>query len=245
MTEQLALKRQDDSTVAVHAADNMLGMIERVMMDPNLPMDRITSLMDIRERQMNKEAEQAFNVAFANAMAEMPDVPKSGLNKHTGNKYPTLDDLIRTTRPVLSKHGLSLNWQTWVKDDRIFARAIVRHSLGHSISTELDDKRDIGKQMNNLQAGGSTQTYLKRYTGFAILGLSAGDEVDDDGQGAVDKTAISEGQFHELKNLIGRAGLDEDIVLTAEKIGALHFLPASRFESVQKRLLKTIENKAA
>ena len=35
--------------------------------------------------------------------------------------------------------------------------------------------------MNALQGGGSTETYLKRYTGFAILGVSSGDEADDDG----------------------------------------------------------------
>ena len=33
--------------------------------------------------------------------------------------------------------------------------------------------------MNALQGGGSTETYLKRYTGFSILGLSSGDEVED------------------------------------------------------------------
>ena len=93
-------------------ADPMVSMIERVAMDPNIPLDRMTALMDMRERQMTKEAEQVFNQAFAAAMAEMKDVPKNGKNNHSGQKYSTLDDLIRTTRPVLARHGLSLNWQT-------------------------------------------------------------------------------------------------------------------------------------
>ena len=64
-------------------ADPMVSMIERVAMDPSLPVERLTALMDMRERQLNKEAEQVFNQAFAAAMAEMPDVPKSGKNNHS------------------------------------------------------------------------------------------------------------------------------------------------------------------
>lgn len=181
MAEQ-ALAIHDAKTQVTAQTDNMVSMIERVAMDPNLPIDRLTALMDMRERQMDKEAEQVFNQAFAAAMAEMPDIPKSGLNKHSGQKYSTLDDLIRTTRPVLARHGLSLNWQTSVAGNDYSVTAIVRHAMGHSIETTLNGARDTGKQMNALQGGGSTETYLKRYTGFSILGLSSGDEVEDDGR---------------------------------------------------------------
>lgn len=171
--------------VAEHqAADPMLGLIERVIMSPEIPVDRITALMDIRERQMAKAAEQEFNAAFAAAMAEMPDVPKSGRNKHTGRTYPTLDDLVRTARPVLSRHGLSLNWQIGIEGEKILVRAIVRHSGGHFIETSDSARPDKSGSMNAIQGGGSTQTYLKRYTGFAILGLSSGDENEDDGDSA-------------------------------------------------------------
>lgn len=239
MNDQLALKQSPATGVQIHHADPMLAMIERVILDPNLPMERISSLLDIRERQMAKEAEQAFNAAFAAAMADMTDVPRTGENKHLGRKYSTLDDLIRTARPVLSKHGLSLNWESGEDADRIWVRAIVRHALGHSISTQQTGPRDKSGSMNVLQGGGSTETYLKRYTGFAILGLSSGDETDDDGQGNGSVELISEDQFRELSDLIAQAGIDEDVVLTAEKITALHFLPAKRFSHVRGRLMQS------
>ena len=161
--------------------DPMVSMIERVVMNPDVPMERVHAMFDLQERQLAKAAEQAFNVAFAAAMAEMPDIPQSGENKHLGTRYSTLDDLIRTTRPVLSRHGLSLNWETGTEGAEIWAKAIVRHASGHQISTTSRGPRDSNRTMNPLQGGGSTETYMKRYSGFAILGLSSGDERDDDG----------------------------------------------------------------
>jgi hypothetical protein len=220
----------------VMPADPMVSMIERVAMDPNIPLDRMTALMDMRERQMNKEAEQVFNQAFSAAMAEMRDVPKSGKNNHTGQKYSTLDDLIRTTRPVLAGHGLSLNWQTSINANEISVTAIVRHAMGHSIQTTLAGPRDTGKQMNTLQAGGSTETYLKRYSGFSILGLSSGDEVEDDGRGANTATVSAE-QYTVLRDLIEDTSTDEaKFFLAYGAQNDLHQFPASKFQAAKGQL---------
>lgn len=221
-------------------ADPMVQMIERIVLSPDIPMERISAMIDIRERQMAKEAEQAFNAAFAQAMAEMPDVPKSGKNAHLKRRYSTLDDLIRTARPVLARHGLSLNWQASEESDRIKVRAIVRHADGHSIDTELGGPRDKSGSMNVLQGGGSTETYLKRYTGFAILGMSSGDEQDDDGRGGADRGAtITDDQLKELKAKIEEVGLDEGVILTAEKLPDLTTLPAADFQRVMSKLSKS------
>jgi hypothetical protein len=221
-------------------ADPMVSMIERVAMDPSLPVERLTALMDMRERQLNKEAEQVFNQAFAAAMAEMPDVPKSGKNNHSGQKYSTLDDLIRTTRPVLARHGLSLNWQTSASGNEYSVTAIVRHAMGHSIQTTLTGARDNGKQMNALQGGGSTETYLKRYTGFSILGLSSGDEVEDDGRTGGDPT-VNADQYIVLRDLIEATGTDETKFHRAHghkdpENADLHQFPARLFETAKSQL---------
>jgi hypothetical protein len=228
--------------------DPMVSMIERVAMDPDLPIERLTALMDMRERQMDKEAEQVFNQAFAAAMAEMPDIPKSGKNTHSGQKYSTLDDLIRTTRPVLARHGLSLNWQTSVNGNEYAVTAIVRHAMGHSIQTTLSGARDSGKQMNALQGGGSTETYLKRYTGFGILGLSSGDESDDDGKSAGIKTVTSE-QFVILRDLMEATGTDEAKFHLAHghkdpANATLHEFPANLFEKARAQLERKKEQAA-
>ena len=237
----------ETKTAVAHApemlpVDPMVSMIERVAMSPDLPIERLNALMDMRERQMNKEAEQVFNKAFAAAMAEMPDVPRTGENKHLKVFYSTLDDLIKATRPVLSRHGLSLNWQSAITGNDITVTAIVRHAQGHSIQTTLSGPRDTGRQMNALQGGGSTETYLKRYTGFAILGLSSGGEVDDDGQGA-DAETISADQFVQIRDRADLAGVDHAKICAAAGVSELHMLLAKDFAPVMARLQKTIDAK--
>ena len=234
----------DKTEIAMAAtADPMVNMIERVAMDPNLPIERLTALMDMRERQMNKEAEQVFNRVFAEAMSEMPMIPRTGKNNHSQQRYSTLDDLIKATRPVLSRHGLSLNWQTTASGNEYSVTAIVRHADGHSISTTLSGARDNGKQMNVLQGGGSTETYLKRYTGFSILGLASGDEVEDDGRAADTKTVTAD-QYIALRDKAAEAGVAEDKICLAAGVGDLQQFPAAQFDAAMKRLNKNMEAKA-
>lgn len=238
MTQVTKIEEQN-----VLPADPMVSMIERVAMDPNVPIERLSALMDMQERQMNKAAEQSFNKAFAAAMAEMPDVPKSGTNVHLKSRYSTLDDLIRTTRPVLSRHGLSLNWQTQIDGQNISVTAIVRHELGHNISTTLTGPRDNGKAMNALQGGGSTETYLKRYSGFSILGLSSGDEVDDDGEGVRQNETVSAEQFVKLRDKLEESGMEHRKFFLAfghrdPDNADLQLFPAEKFQEAMTRLDK-------
>lgn len=225
----------------IAASDPMLSMIERVLTAPDVPMDRISAMMDLRERQMDKEAEQAFNAAFAAAMAEMQNVPRTGHNKHSGQRYSTLDDLIKVTRPVLSRHGLSLNWQNAINGDDVHVTAIVRHAQGHQISTTLSGKRDSGKQMNHLQGGGSSETYLKRYSGFAILGLSSGDEVDDDGKSAQKQNnPMTADQYQKITDLIERTASDEAKLCAYFKVEELHDMTAQQADQTIAMLTKKL-----
>lgn len=219
-------------------ADPLLDLIEKIATSPDTPIERMQAIMDMRERQMAKAAEQEFNVAFAAAMAEMPDVPRSGQNAHSRNRYSTLDDLIRTVRPVLARHGLSLNWLTRSEgDNRITVTAVVRHSGGHQISTEQTGDRDNAKQMNRLQGGGSTETYLKRYSGFSILGLSSGDEKDDDGVSAERSATISAEQYITLHNMLSEIGEDAEArFCRSAGISDLENLLAARFESARNAI---------
>lgn len=231
---------------SIQPADQLVSLIERAVMTPDLPIERLTALMDMQERQLNKQAEQSFNQAFAAAMAEMPDVPKNGKNNHSKQRYSTLDDLIRTTRPVLARHGLSLNWQTSANGNEYAVTAIVRHSLGHSIQTTLTGARDNGKQMNALQGGGSTETYLKRYTGFSILGLSSGDEVENDGAGQGAPQTIDADQFIILRDLIEDTGTDEKKFHLAHghrdpENADLHQFPAHLFAKAVEQLMRKKE----
>lgn len=57
--------------------------------------------------------------------------------------------------------------------------ATLTHSMGHSETTALRSSPDASGGKNGIQAIASATTYLKRHTGFALLGLEGVD--DDDG----------------------------------------------------------------
>jgi hypothetical protein len=84
---------------------------------------------------------------------------------------------------------------------------------------------------------------LKRYTGFAILGLSSGDEIDDDGQGAGAKT-ITADQYIALRAKAEAAGVSEDVICRAANVADLHQFPADQFDAAMKRLDRNIAAKA-
>ena len=225
----------------------VMTLLERVLLDPNLPIERVTAIMDMQERQMNKMAEQAFNSAFAAAMADMTSMRKSG-NSNTGC-YSTLDDLVSASRPALSKHGLALNWKSTTDGNVMTVTAIIRHKEGwreeNSKSANIDAGKGPSSTMNAIQASGSTETYLKRYTGFGILGMSSQDHEDDGASSASknDLSTINEQQFLELKDLLEKANLDEETFLKAWNANpgaVLAEFPAAWFNQAKQRLNKRI-----
>ena len=88
--------------------------------------------------------------------------------------------------PILSKCGLSYNWQQSQGDGGITMSCVVSHVDGHTETNTLTAVFDESGGKNKIQSVGSTVSYLKRYTLEGALGLSS--DYDDDGKGA-DKKA--------------------------------------------------------
>lgn len=222
-------------------ADPMVSMIERICMDPEADMAKLERMLDMKERHEAQKAKAAFAEAFARASAEFPTIPLNGKG-HNQKPYATLKDITRLTRPVLAAHGLALTFSIDV-GEQVVVTAELMHEAGHSKTTSIALPRETSGSKNAVQAVGSSQTYGQRYTAQAILGLSLGDDTEDDGAGANAGAAITEEQFRELQDLIEKAGIADDVVCKAEKINALHELPAARFDGVKNRLQITIKNK--
>ncbi len=224
-------------------ADPMVSMIERICMDPNADMAKLERMLDMKERHEAQQAKAAFAEAFARASARFPTIPMNGKG-HNNKPYATLKDITRLTRPVLAAHGLALTFSIEVGQEAIVTAELM-HEAGHSKTTSIALPRETSGSKNAVQAVGSSQTYGQRYTAQAILGLSLGDDTEDDGHGATGFEPITEAQFMELRALIEKAGITEDVVCQAEKIAALHELPAARSEGLRKRLNVTIKTRAA
>ena len=224
-------------------ADPMVSMIERICMDPNADMAKLERMLDMKERHEAQQAKAAFAEAFSRASARFPTIPMNGKG-HNNKPYATLKDITRLTRPVLAEHGLALTFSIEVGQE-VIVTAELMHEAGHSKTTSIALPRETSGSKNAVQAVGSSQTYGQRYTAQAILGLSLGDDTEDDGNSATGFDTITEAQFMELRDLIEKAGIAEEVVCQAEKIAALHELPAARFEGLRKRLNVTIQKRAS
>ena len=224
-------------------ADGMVSMIERVALDPNASIEKLERMLAMRESIMAADAKAAFSTAFAAASSEFPAIPMNG----RGDKqkpYALLKDIINYTRPILTKNGLALSFSVDSTGGKVRVTAELMHVAGHSKTTCIELPNDQSGSKNAVQAVGSSQTYGQRYAAQAILGLSLGDDVDDDGKTA-GGGAISEAQFFELRTLLDESGADEEKFCAYLKVKNIEELPAAQFAPAVSALRKKIKAKAA
>jgi hypothetical protein len=157
-------------------------------------LDRLERLWAMQTQWEAREAEKAYNVAFAEFKAEAVRIIK---NKSVSDgplkskKYAELFAVVNAATPALSRHGLSASWSI-TKDERdwIEVTCSLKHINGHSQSVSMGGPPDTGGAKNAIQARASTVSYLERYTLKAITGLSE-QEDDNEGNGAeADEAAL-------------------------------------------------------
>lgn len=185
VTESTAMAQVATTDQAEHMlpADPMVSMIERIAMDPNSDLAKLEKMLDMKERHEAAEAKAAFASAFAKASAEFPSIPLNGVG-HNNKPYATLKDITSLTRPVLSENGLAMTFAIDTTGNAIIVTAKLMHKAGHVESTSINLPADNSGSKNAVQAVGSSQTYGQRYTAQAILGLSLGEDTEDDGRGS-------------------------------------------------------------
>lgn len=115
--------------------------------------------------------------ALAAAQAEMPSIKKEGKSHH--GKYATLEDIIASASPILSKHGLSLvQSPSILSDNRIGMTTRIMHKSGQWLESEqLSSKL----ARDDAQSVGSCISYLRRYQITPMLFIAT---TDDDGNAA-------------------------------------------------------------
>ena len=132
-----------------------------------------------------KHSEQINEIfaALAKAQGKIKPVRKDGANPHLGNKYTTLDAIIDEVKTPLSENGLSF-LQPLTTDDRgLILETWLTHSSGQYLMADVVVSPMSGNRgVNEMQALGSSLTYLKRYALGAMLGIAS--EEDDDGNKA-------------------------------------------------------------
>lgn len=114
--------------------------------------------------------------ALVKAQSEMGFAPKTGYNPHYKNSFSTLEDLINTTRVVLTRNGLAITQYPDSDGHVNFLVTKLKHISGEE---EVSRALLTIKDNTDIQKLGSAISYMKRYAYAAICGIATGDEEDD------------------------------------------------------------------
>lgn len=203
-------------------------------------VDVLSQIMALAERWEKAQARKAFDAAMAAAKAEIPPIIKNRTVDFTSQKGRThyrhedLAEIMRTVDPILAKHGLSCRFRTLnPPNEPITITCIISHRDGHYEENTLSGPRDESGNKNSLQAIGSTQTYLSRYTLKAALGLSSSE--DDDGRAAgeakADRKLITEEQVVAIRDLLLATESDEAKFCQRIGVPSLAEIYADKYEA--------------
>jgi hypothetical protein len=160
-------------------------------------------------------ARQEFDHALEHLGKALPEVIAKNKDGGYGDnqyKYATLGTILTDVKPVLSQHGFTTRWRTEMEGQVIRVTCELRHRSGHIEENWLSGPPDSRGGKTQMQAIGSTVSYLSRYTLIASLGITTGDMPDADERQKPSPTTVDE-----LRNLRALAKLRREYGIDVEE----------------------------
>jgi hypothetical protein len=238
-------KAEASTEVAVHkpkpvgkpgSAHDMLAFIGNAARDPSVNPEKMRELLAIRSQLKAEEAKDAFDLAFFNMSPELPKIRRNGMiviekggREVQRTPYARYEDLQRVTKPILHKHGFTINHKSEASGDgKVAVTAILRHKLGHEVTASVPLPPDPTGSKNATQAIGSALQYGRRYSTTIVLDLEVEGE-DDDGLRGRDAIINGE-QLNELIAACEFADITKEQFCATARIEKMADLPARRFK---------------
>ena len=167
-------------------ATTLLQVIQQAAANPQVDIDKMERLMAMHERMTLREAETAWNEAMADCQRELRQVAPDAFNPQTKSRYATYPALDAVLRPVYSRHGFSISFDSDASPVEECIRVIALVSRGGFTRTyKIDMPRDGkgakgGDVMTKTHATGAGMQYGMRYLLKGIFNVAIGD-LDNDG----------------------------------------------------------------
>jgi len=203
-------------TASINETSGMLALIERVVLDPAVDVEKLERLLAVQERILDRNDKLAFNAAKGRVLTALAGIkiiknkwvqypveknnPRAGL--YDAFKYAPLEEIDKVLGPLLAREEMDLSYSDEPQSDgRIMIRGRLKHLPGgHYEDSFMAAPLDTSGGKNNVQAVGSSNSYLRRYVACNIFNIVVvGD--DDDGAGG----PMTEEQVDEILELIKKA----------------------------------------
>jgi hypothetical protein len=234
----------------------VLALIERVALDPRADVQKLERMMAMYERLKAKEAELAYNAAKGRILKRLARIkivknrsalyeiengkPQKGT--YEAFKYAPLEEIDKHLRPLLAKEDMDLSYSDEPREGGILIRGRLKHLPGgHYEDSFMPAPLDTTGGKSNVQAVGSTNSFLRRYVACNIFNIVVvGD--DDDGTGGT----IDEAQTKTILDLIKNAKIGPKFLKymkaeSVEKAGSLEAAVATIAARDYRKALSTLE----
>lgn len=215
-------------------------MSEEKINELNQKIDQLQKML--KPKSESPTLENLF-AALAKAQEEIEVASKDSANPFFKSRYADLTEVIRVSRPALTKNGLSVLQRVMGNGD---GRNYLYTRLCHVSGEWIESCMPLVSKDQTMQAMGSAITYARRYAYASMVGVVSADE-DDDGNRAAGKkpetpkngpARITQAQAKDILEQIMEFG-EEDLmenVLRHYNINSLAYLPASKYKDVMKNL---------
>jgi len=244
-------KRKTTNAVALQHAPPFsppVTLDQQIMLaaaDPRINIAKMKELTELRRQMRLEDAEDNFKMALHAAQSEMRPIEADAANDQTHSKYATLYKVDKALRPIYSKHGLSVSFNTadcpLPNHTRVLAyveRGLFTREYQYDVA--VDTKGPKGNDvMTKTHAGGSALSYGKRYLLLMIFHVTIGDPgrpADDDGNAAAGLEPVNPAQLKFLIELADTAGADKVKFCSLLKVDSMANIPASRFDEAKAQL---------
>lgn len=150
-------------------------------------VEQLQILQDMHFKQLERDAEAEFNLAMNAVQSELGRVAANMNNVQTKSKYADYAALDRAIRPIYTKHGFSLSFDSGESlPETVVAYCYVSHRAGHtrkyqSPAMPLPVMGPQGKAVMTATHGtGAAMSYAMRYLLKFIFNIAIGED-DTDG----------------------------------------------------------------
>ena len=227
----------------------VLAMLDRMSADPAQPVERLEQMFALYQKVQADAARKAFMAAFVVAQAEMGHVVKNAHNPQTKSKYATHAAIDALIKPVYSKHGFAMSYDTADSPlaDCVRVLCYLIHTGGHEREYRIDMPADGkgakgGDVMTKTHATGAAASYGKRYLEINIWNLALVDKDTDGNMPAGPMRPITGEQAEKLAKLITESKTNIDAFLRRGGVESLSDIPAAEFGNAEKILLTKIRD---
>jgi len=243
------------------SSSTVLALIERVALDPRADVEKLERLAAMYERVKAREAELAFNAAKGRILKKLADIkivknrpvlseidkgrPQKGVFE--AFKYAPLEEIDKHLRPLLMEEEMDLSYSDEAcEGGGILIRGRLKHlPSGHFEDSFMPAPPDTTGGKSNVQAVGSTNSFLRRYVACNIFNIVVvGD--DDDGNGGT----IDEAQTKTILDLITKAKVGPKFLKymraqSVEDAGSLEAAVATIAARDYRKAITTLEEQIA